>query len=767
VSDRVEVLAERARRALDLGSPPAATLRREAPGPRPLSFQQQRLWFLEQLEPGSPIYNVGRALRLDGSLEKAALGRAVAAVVERHEALRTSVRVCDDEPRQFVSACPEGLLAVESVEDAASSAREAQALSRIREEVRRPFDLARAPLVRFLLIRVSAERHFLAVTMHHIVSDAGSVSILLRDLAELYRSFAAGSPARLPALSVQYGDYAAWQRESVTDASLAGAIAGARRKLSGAPAMLELPADRPRPPSPSFSGGRVEILVGPTEVDRLKALGRRSRATLFMTLLAAFETLLARHSGLEDLVVGSPISGRGRPEVEELVGFFVNMLVFRADLSGDPTVEEFVARVRDDALEAFERQDLPFEKLVESLQPERQTTHAPVFQAMFNFHGRAEPPPALPGLAVRFEPVDNGTAQFDLTLIATETDAGVACIFVYNADIFDRETVASLASRYRTILGEFGQSPGKRLEDVAVLAPEEMAALTREGAPAEEGTAADSTVPRLLAGAPRREGTIVECDGQTRTAAEVASEAARVAFALREKRIGEGARVGVLLGRSVRLPAALLGIWDAGAAYVPVSPDWPAARADAILADGGVAAVLTERAYASAVSRDGRDLLVWEDLAPAEGAPEWSGPLPDAAAYVMYTSGSTGRPKGVVVEQRSVANVLESLRSFPGVGADDVWLSVTSPVFDISVVEHVLPLIAGARLVIASEAEVVDPTALTRRIRESRATIMQATPTTWQMLLSGGWEGKGDLKILSGGEALTWELAGELRRRGR
>jgi len=768
----VETLAERARRALDLEPASPAELRRRAPGPRPLSFQQQRLWFLEQLEPGPPIYNVARALRLDGALDTAALGRAVDAVVQRHESLRTGIHAVDDEPRQVVAGPPDRLLVVESVEDTELSSRETKALARIRAEVRRPFDLARPPLVRFLLIRVCAERHFLALTMHHIASDAGSVSILLRDLAELYRSFASDSPARLPPLPVQYGDYAAWQRETLTDASLAGALADARRKLSGAPAVLELPADRPRPASPSFSGGRVEILLGPPEVERLTALARQARATLFMTLLAAFETLLSRHGGGGDVVVGSPISGRGRPEIEDLVGFFVNMLVFRSDFSGDPTVAEYVARVREDALEAFDRQDLPFEKLVESLQPERQTSHAPVFQVMFNFHGRTEPPPDLPGVSVCFEPVDNGTSQFDLTLIATETDAGVACVFVYNADIFDRATVESLAARYRTILDEFGRAPGKRLAEVEVLAPEEMAALLRESAPPGDEPTADSTVPRLLAGAPRREGAIVECDGLSRTARELAAAAGRVAGALGDRAIGEGSCVGVLLERSVRLPAALLGIWEAGAAYVPVSPDWPAARTDAILADAGVAAVVTERAHAAGAAREGRPVIVWEDLASEEPLPASrpkgaSLPLPAAAAYVIYTSGSTGRPKGVVVEQRSVANVLEALRKVPGVGPEDVWLSVTSPVFDISVVELFLPLIAGARLVIASETEAADPAALARRIRESGATIMQATPATWRMLVSDGWEGKEDLKILSGGEALTWELAAELRRRGR
>ena len=769
MSDAVEILAERARRAMRVSSLGHDEIPRRGPGARPLSFQQERLWFLEQLEPGTPVYNVGRALRIDGLLDTTALRSAVAAVVDRHETLRTEIRVVNETPQQLVIERPGSPLEVESVEDVAPAAREAEALARVRAEARRPFDLARAPLARFLLIRVSPEHHFLVLTAHHIVSDAQSIAILLRDLSELYRSFATGSAALLPALEVQYGDYAAWQREVVTEASLEKTLSAAVRKLSGAPPVLELPTDLPRPLRPSFRGGRVEIPIAAGDVERLRILGRRAGATLFMTLLAAFDTLLARHAGRDDVVIGTPIAGRGRSEVEDLVGFFVNMLVLRTDLSGDPTVTELVSRVREGALEAFDLEDVPFERLVEVLRPERHMSHAPVFQVMFNFHGTGTPAPALPGLSVAFEPVENGTSQFDLTLIATESGGGVACVFVYNADLFERATVERMAARYRTIVREFGRHPEKRLSAVEMLDPAERAALLRESGPPPEEDSEESTAPRLFLAAKPRAGGAIECAGESWTTAQLERAASSVAFHLRNRGVGEGSIVGVRLDRSVRLPAAILGIWKAGAAYVPVDPDWPPARTEAILADAGAVLVVGERGQGASARLGDRDVLLIEDLVAAEG-PEPAaerGQPPSRVAYVLYTSGSTGRPKGVVVEHGSLANVLESLRREPGVGTGDVWLSVTSPVFDISIAELFLPLIAGARLVIASREEAADPGALERRIHESGATIMQATPATWQMLVAHGWEGKRDLRILSGGEALPWELAEELGRRSR
>jgi len=767
VSETARTRAENARRALDLVEAEPDDIRPLPSGPRPLSFQQERLWFLEQMEPVAPVYNVARVLRLDGPLSREALAHAVEAVIGRHDTLRTWIDGEPDEASQNVASDPPCPMTFENVEEIPEGEREAAARSRAEAEVRRPFDLRRPPLARAHLIRLAPARHLFVWTMHHIVSDARSLSILLRDLAAFYRSAVTGEPPRLPALAVRYGDYAAWQRATLTDERLSESLAYWRRRLSGVSPMLALPTDRPRPSRQTFRGGRVTKLIPAAELAPLKALGRRAGATLFMTLLAAFETLLSRYTGCADVVVGSPISGRTRAELEDVVGFFINMLVFRSDPSGDPTVVEFVARVRDQAFDAFDRQDLPFEKLVEGLRPERQMSHTPVFQVMFNFHGTAEPPPAMPRLSVEIEPIDTGTAQFDLTLIATEIPAGLSCAFVYNADLFDRATIERLAVHFETVLAEFGRSPDRRVSEVEMVPPEERRRLLEMSRSADGDVGESTTVPALLRSALDRDGARIESGDASSTARDLDGEAEKLARALAVLGVEPNARVGVLLDRSVRLPAAILGVWKAEAAFVAAEPDAPAARTAAIFEDAGVSVVVTERAHADAAR--GLRIVLMDELPPDDSRPlpdpPGAGPL--SPAYVMYTSGSTGRPKGVVVEQRAVANLLESMRALPGIDTRDVWLSVTSPVFDISIAELFLPLIAGARLVIASRAEAGDPERLVRLIERSGTTVMQATPATWKMLVDHGWAGKADLRILSGGEALSWPLAEELRRRGK
>ena len=770
MSDTADRLAQRALAALDLGAPgPAAgPRRRESRQTAPLSFAQRRVWFLEELEPGLPVQNVARVVRLEGPLDEEAFARAVGAIVERHESLRTTLENESGEPRQRIHPPAAVPLEIDPLAGI-SGDREAAALSRAAHEARRPFDLERGPLARGVLIRISADRRLFVWTMHHVISDAASVPVFLRELAALYGALVSGERPCLPELPVQYGDFAEWQRRTMTDETLEGPLRRALRRLEGAPPVVELPTDRPRGARQTFTGGRLRRTLSSETGSELRAAARRHGMTLFMFLLAAFELLISRWTGSDDVVVGTPISGRKRLETENLIGLFVNMLVVRVDCSGDPTVSDFLARVRDEALDAFDRESLPFEKLVEAIRPERLLSHTPVFQLMFNFHGDLDAAPPFPGLQVSIEPIDNGAAPFDVTLTVGEDREGPIGLWSYNRDLFEAATVERMASHFENVLAGLAQGADRRLSAIELAGAAEREALRRLSAGPEPEAGDPATVAGLFADRLRRfpDSVAVSFGSERLTAAELDRESDRLAAALRAAGAGPERRVAVFLDRSVRLATALLAVVKSGAAFVPLDPSHPRERIDAIVADSGASLVMTDRAGEAndacpslpAVLVDG-PAVPGDDLRGGSAGPE-------NAAYVLYTSGSTGRPKGVVVEHRSLVNLVRSMVREPGAKDSDVWLAVTPATFDIAIAEIFVPLASGAKLVVASREDSADPSALARLLRGSRATILQATPATWAMLVADGWEGKPDLKILSGGEALSGELARALRGRGR
>jgi amino acid adenylation domain-containing protein len=716
----------------------------------PLSFPQQRLWFLDQLEPGSFAYNLAGALRLAGPLDAAALRQVLGEIVRRHESLRTTFAGGDGEPVQVVAAPAPFPLPVVDLAGLPAARREAEAARLAAAEARRPFDLQRGPLLRMSLLRLAAWEHALVTAMHHIVSDGWSLGVFSRELGALYRAFAAGEPSPLPELPIQYADFALWQRRWLSGPPLAAQLAWWTQQLGGAPAVLELPLDRPRPPVRSYLGARLASPLGGELERRLEAVARRLAVTPFMILLGALASLLARYGGQTDVVIGTPVANRGHAELEDLIGFFANTLALRADLQGDPSFEELALRIRETALGAFAHQEVPFERLVDELRLERNLSHSPVFQVMLAFQNLPAAALELPSLTLSPLDFDGGRAQFDLTLTVYPAAEGPLARLEYAAELFDAATAARLLAHLQNLLAGIADDPARRLSDLPLLAPAEQGELLAAG----EG--AVSELPEILVhqlveetAAARPGAVAVSFAGETVTYGELNARANRLAHHLRRLGVGPESLVAICVERSPAMLAAMLGVLKAGGAYVPLDPAYPADRLAWVLEDSRAAVLLTER-----------DLAL--DLA-AESA---GNPVPLAApenpAYVIYTSGSTGRPKGVAVRQRGAVNFLASMAREPGLGPDDVMLAVTTVAFDIHVLELLLPLAVGARIELVSREAAGDGLRLAAWLAASGATVMQATPATWRLLLEAGWQGSPNLKVLCGGEALPADLAREL-----
>jgi amino acid adenylation domain-containing protein len=645
----------------------------------------------------------------------------------------------------------------------------------LRADISRGFDLARGPLFRAHLYRLAPDAHVLLLAMHHIVSDGWSMAVFTRELCELYRRFCRGGDARLPALRVQYRDYARWQRGWLQGEVLERELAHWRGRLAGAPQVLELATDRMRPAVESHRGAFHAFALPRELVERLHGLSRREGATLFMTLLSGFALLLSRYGGQQDLLIGTPVANRSRAEIEGLIGFFVNTLVLRADLSGEPSVREFLARMREVCLEAYAHQDLPFERLVEELKPVRDLSRNPVFQVMFILQNAPQSALELPGLTLKFMDVGTGTAKVDLTLQAQETPEGLSGVFEYATDLFEPSTIARLAAHWRALLEAMVAAPERRVSQLPLLTEPERRRLLVEWADTGAGYGRGSCVQEMFEAQAARtpDAVALVCGGERLSYRELDARASRIAHVLRARGVGRGQRVGLCVERGADMVASVLGILKSGAAYVPLDPWFPPERLQFMAQDAELALLVStgEVARLFDLPRE-RQLLLDADAGVIGSAPAAALP-PDArsaqpgdAAYVIYTSGSTGKPKGVVVPHGAVVNFLASMAREPGLSADDVLLAVTTLSFDIAVLELQLPLTLGATVVVATRDEALDGRALGALLEEHRATVMQATPATWRLLLEAGWRGGSGFKALVGGEALPRDLADQLITRG-
>ena len=747
-----------------------------APAPRerslPLSWMQQRLWFLDQFDPAAgAAYHVPGALRLRGKLLRAALQATMDRIVARHEILRTAFVSADGEPAQSIAPPDVGFALREqdlSTLDAVS--RQAAMRQAIAHETAQPFDLATGPLIRGLLLRLADEEHVLMVTLHHIVSDGWSAGILVNEVRTLYTAFSQGLPDPMPPLPIQYADYAVWQRQSLQGAKLQTQIDFWRSHLEGAPALLELPTDRPRPAVRSYAGGMLPVRLDAKLCAQLRDLSQRHGVTLFMTLLAAWSALLARLCGQDDVVIGMSVANRQRTEVESLIGFFVNTLALRVRLDDQLDVAQLLAQVKATLLAAYAHQDLPFEQVVEALQPTRSLAHAPVFQVMLSLNNTpAGGALALPGLTLEPLEIPYDTSRFDLTMSLVESGDDIVGGLEYASDLFDTATVSRIAGHFTTLLSAMAADPAQAVDRLPLLTPPEREQLLT----GFNNTAADYPSARLIhqlfeaQAAAQPDAVAVMHRDESLCYGELNRRANRLAHHLLSLGVRPDERVAICIERSIDMVVGILGVLKAGAGYIPLDPGHAPERLQYMLADGAPRVLITQsRLLASLPAFEDGAIVTIDDDEPYKTAPasnpRIAGLVPTSLAYVIYTSGSTGLPKGVMVEHGSVVNFLASMAQKPGLAGDDVMLAVTTLSFDIAGLELYLPLAQGARIVLAGQTDAAEPDALRRLMDQHAVSIMQATPSTWRMLLDSGWAGKPDLKALCGGEALPPALAERL-----
>ncbi|HEX8720181.1 MAG TPA: amino acid adenylation domain-containing protein, partial [Pyrinomonadaceae bacterium] len=729
-----------------------------------LSSAQQRLWFLEQLEPGGAAYNVPGAVRLSGALNRAALEQSLGEVVRRHEALRTRFAAAPGTPEQIVEASARPAWEYADLRAMPEGRKEAESGRVGRAEARRPFDLERAPLLRVTLIQLADSEHVLLLTLHHIVSDGWSMGVLVSEVSALYAAYSSGAPSPLAELPIQYADYAAWQREWLEGENLERQLAYWRENLAGAPPALALPYDRRRPSVPSYRGESLAVRIDAELTGALKRLSRQEGATLFMTLLAAFQALLHRYTGQDDISVGSPVANRRWVELEPLVGFFVNTLVMRAKVEGGESFRELVRRVRETTLGAYAHQDVPFERLVEELQPGRSLNTTPLFQVMFVMQNAWAHELKIGGLAVEALEPASASAKFDLTLELRESGDGLAGTLRYSTDLFERETAARLLTHFQRLLAAACAEPAEPLSRLPLSTHEELRLLEAPATPERPEHSAQS-LQQLFEAQARRAPDAVALVGRDSHVTYAALERRADSLARRLRRLGVGPeqRVGVHLGRGVELVVALLGVLKAGGAYVPLDPAYPAERLRLMLEDSGASVVVTRSESAAALPAGVAHVVLLDDEEPDAPAVRPARTRPQHPAYVIYTSGSTGRPKGVVVEHRSVLNLCAALEGAVYSAHEDCRLVGVNAsfAFDASVKQFV-QLCMGRALYVVPEEVRGDGAALLAHLERHRVEVLDCTPSQLSLLRAAGM-GRGARAatrvVLVGGEAIdeeTW-----------
>ncbi|MCP4465441.1 MAG: amino acid adenylation domain-containing protein, partial [Halieaceae bacterium] len=695
----------------------------------PLSWAQQRLWFLDQLEPESDAYNLPWSAQLQGALDTDGLQLAVNALVSRHELLRTVFAVREGEPIQLISQQLHVPVRMDDMHGVAAETVQ----SRLLELIREPFDLHTGPLLRVHVLQLADNEAILLLVMHHIVSDGWSMGVLFKELAALYDGEVQGQAVSLPDLPVQYADYAVWQRSWLSGAELDRQVSYWSKQLKDAPPLLELPLDHPRPPVQRYRGAWINQTFSPELLEGLHALASREGCSLFMVLLAAFKVLLARHTGIEDLVVGTPIAGRRRTELEGLIGFFLNTLALRTDISGNPGFTELLGRVRTTTLDAYEHQELPFEKLLEVLQPVRSTAHTPVVQVMFNLHNEPSSGLSLAGLAVNPFSVDRGTAKFDLSVALVESAAGLQAGFEYNTDLFERDTVELLLEQYSRVLTELVANPVQKVAGFVLVEPYvQQSALPAPGSFSVQ-TIENSLVQSFASTVDRYSASpAVQVSGQNWSYAELDQRANAVAWQLIDA-VGESQqpaqRVGLLMGHDAPMLAALLGVLKAGYSYVPLDPGAPRARLQTVIADAGVKLVVSDPHYA-AVLDDCNVAVVAVPAAGREDAPEVS-VAPDDLAYILFTSGSTGTPKGVMQTHRNVLHHVRSYTNALHINSKDRLTLLSSYGFDAAVMDIFAALLNGACL---SLFDVKEESDLLASVQADKISIFHSTPTVFRLM---------------------------------
>ena len=739
--------------------------RRPSGIPVPISFPQRRQLFLELLNRGTAVNNLSVLLEFNGKLHITVLEESANKIIARHETLRTHFSF--DKGLLVPEVLPEAriTLPIEDLQKINAAEHLNIARQHAEREVLRPFDLAQAPLIRLRLYALNEERYLLLVIAHHTISDGWSLGVFLKELMLFYQEIIHGKIKSHPELPIQYSDYAYWQNGEKPEKDLQSSMAYWKKQLGGELPVLQLPIDQLRTTKQTYSGGTHRFIISRALTEALEKLSRESDATLFMTLLTAYSILLHRFSGQDEIIVGSPIANRNRPDLENMIGVFINPVTLRVDLSGNPGFRELLKRVRNVCLGAYANQDLPFEKLVEELNPQRDLSRTPIFQVVFNMQNSPMPKLGIPGLDISFLDIDRGVSQFDLTLMLTKAEGQWHVTVEYGDDLFKAATIARMFQSYQLLLEDIVVQPDQLVSNLQMISEEERHHLIHDLNQTEFDFPKEKCLHQLFEAQVEKtpDNIAVVHNHESITYSELNRRSNILAKHLNTIGVGPGIRAGILIERSFEIPETLLGVLKAGGTYVPIHISFPADRIQFILNDADVKVLITNTNYTSSAEQNVH-VLNLNDIKFASN--DCSDPKPSITsadlAYIMYTSGSTGQPKGVMVSHSSLVNFLWSIRQRPGIKEDDVLMSVTPISFDIAALELFLPLIAGATLVIASKEILSNPVLTCEAIKQHKVNILQATPATWQLLIDTGWQGESGLKALCGGEALTRKLADQL-----
>lgn len=750
--------------------------RRPQAGPTPLSFSQQRLWFLSQVDPDSPLYNVPEAIQLTGPLNVAALEQSLNEIIRRHEALRTRFTIVDREPRQICTPSRQVLLKVVDLTSLPALERETCARRLLEAEARRPFDVSNDLLLRTTLLRLGHEHHWTLLTLHHIVADGWSMGVLIREIAALYQAFQQGAVSPLSELPIQYADFATWQREWLKGERLDKQLAYWKQQLAEVPP-LKLPGDRPQSARTTLAGARLNFTFPRELSDTVKRLSDGEGATLFMTLLAAFKLLLHRYTQQDDIVVATAIANRHHDETENLIGVFLNMLVLRTKVSGTLTFRELLQRVREVALGAYEHQDLPFDKLVEELQPERQLNRNPLFQVVFALHSGLAPALKLPGLNASELPATSKTSKYDLSLEFVDTDDALTGFLEYRTELFDPQTIERLLIHYQTLLESIVDNPEQSIARLQLLPDHEQHKLLREWN-SDRAYAVEQCLHELVAAqAERTPGAIaLKFEDQSVTYRELDQRANQLAHHLKTLGVGPEVLVSIFMERSVEMLVGLLAVLKAGGAYVPIDPAYPAERVAFILQDTAAPVLLTQQSLLQLLRQPSAHVVCLdeqqEEIERASGEPLATTLAttvsPDNVAYIIYTSGSTGKPKGVMVTHRNVARLFAATQDSFSFSTSDVWTLFHSYAFDFSVWEIWGALLYGGRLVIVPYWVSRSPEAFYNMLVRERVTVLNQTPSAFRQLCQIDEASTREIQqsltlrlVIFGGEALDFDSLGQ------
>ncbi|MEM8722529.1 MAG: amino acid adenylation domain-containing protein [Cyanobacteria bacterium P01_G01_bin.39] len=726
----------------------------------PLSFAQQRLWFLDQMEPGNPLYNIAGAVRLKGALNVTAFEQSFNEIVRRHESLRTTFKTIDGQAVQAIAPSLRLALPILDWRQLEQSEQEAEVLRLAEDEAQQPFDLATGSLIRITLVRLSDTEYVALLTMHHIVSDAWSMGVFVQELSALYEAFSTGKPSTLPELPIQYPDFAAWQRQWLQGEVLENQLSYWRKQLSSNLPVLQLPTDRPRPKVQTFRGARYEFSLDSTLTKALKVLSQQEEVTLFMTLLAAFKTLLYRYTFEEDILVGSPIANRNRTETEQLIGFFINTLVLRTDLSGNPNFRELLGRIRKTTWDAYDHQDLPFEKLVEELQPERDLSYSPLFQVKFMLNNAPQSELKLADLTLNFLDSKTVTAKLDLSLDMYETDSGLVGSFEYNTDLFDEMTIARMANHFSSLLSGIVANPEQSIAQLPLLTPAEHQQILFEWNNTQTEYPENLCFHQLFEAQVEQtpDAVAVVFQEQQLTYEELNQRANQVAHYLQKLDVKPETKVGLCVERSPEMMIGMLGILKAGGAYLPLDPTYPTERLDFMLSDSQVNILLTTQKLKSQLPQLPGQIICLDadDLAQESLTNPDSKVTINNLAYLIYTSGSTGTPKGVLVTHEGIVNLTQDKIRTCQVQADSRILQFFSLSFDASIPEIVMALGSGAALYLGTKNDLLPGQGLVEFLRQHAITHVTLPPSALAVLPSTELP---DLEmVLVGGEAPTPEL---------